>query len=101
MTLDAPGRLERLMAAGELADGIGSEEEVLPRILDLVVPGIAPECLVHQFRDGRLECIAARGAEPVPEPRATKGRPCSAQARTTSASCAPSSGMTTSPGRTR
>ena len=58
------------MAAGELADGTSSEEEVLPHVLDLVVPGIAPECLVHQFRDGRLECIAARGAEPVPEPRA-------------------------------
>jgi PAS domain S-box-containing protein len=69
VTLDASGRLERLMAAGALADGIGSEEEVLPRILELVVPGVAPECLVHQFRDGRLECIAARGAEPVPEPR--------------------------------
>ena len=48
------------MAAGELADGTSSEEEVLPHVLDLVVPGIAPECLVHQFRDGRLECIVLR-----------------------------------------
>src|SRR5687767_2427446 len=57
------------MAAGELADGTSSEAEVLPRLLDIAVPGIARECLVHQFRDGRLECIAARGAEPRPEPR--------------------------------
>ncbi|MET0771036.1 MAG: SpoIIE family protein phosphatase [Solirubrobacteraceae bacterium] len=69
MTLDAPGRLQLLMAAGELADRIGSEHETLPRILDIVVPGLAPACLVHQFRDGGLECVAARGAEPAPEPR--------------------------------
>ncbi|HYI17608.1 MAG TPA: SpoIIE family protein phosphatase [Solirubrobacteraceae bacterium] len=70
MSLDAAGRLERLMAAGELADGITEAPEVVPRLLDLVVPSVAGACLLHQFREGALECTGARGIAPVPHPPA-------------------------------
>ncbi len=70
MSLDAAGRLERLMAAGELADGTTEAPEVVPRLLDLVVPSVAGACLLHQFREGALECTGARGIAPVPHPPA-------------------------------
>jgi PAS domain S-box-containing protein len=70
VTLDAAGRLERLMAAGELADGTHSEPDVVPRLLAIVVPAVASACLLHQFREGELECTAARGTDPEPAPAA-------------------------------
>jgi PAS domain S-box-containing protein len=70
VSLDAAGRLERLMAAGELADGTTDAQAVVPRLLDLVVPAVAGACLLHQFHDGALECTGARGTAPVPAPPA-------------------------------
>src|SRR5205823_4031096 len=46
-------------------------------------------------------CGNAPPDRPVPEPRATKGTRCAAQARTTAAICSADSGSTTRPGTTR
>ena len=56
MTLDAPGRLERLMAAGELADGIGSEEEVAAKVRAFEEQGVDRLIVspVHGAPDERL-----------------------------------------------
>jgi serine phosphatase RsbU (regulator of sigma subunit)/PAS domain-containing protein/anti-sigma regulatory factor (Ser/Thr protein kinase) len=44
---DASRRLELLTAAGELADGSSPYDEVVPRLLDLLVPALADRCAVY------------------------------------------------------
>jgi GAF domain-containing protein/anti-sigma regulatory factor (Ser/Thr protein kinase) len=47
LTADASRRLELLTAAGELADGRAPLDELVPRILDLLVPALADCCAIY------------------------------------------------------
>jgi PAS domain S-box-containing protein len=71
--------LELLTSAGELADGRAPEDELLPRLLDLVVPALADCCVVYgNGHDPRVVGMRGAGAigreaaagEPPPAPPA-------------------------------
>jgi PAS domain S-box-containing protein len=53
-----------LLEAGELADGIAPPEEVVPRLLDLVVPALAECCVVYR-NGGEPSIVGARAAGPA------------------------------------
>ena len=75
------------MAAGGLAETTARAEDVIPRVLDLVLPDIADCCLLHQYVDGQVVLVAGElenGARPRSRPRATTGRSSSTRA---TASC--------------
>ncbi len=65
------------MAAGDLAETTARAEDVIPRVLDLVLPDIADCCLLHQYVDGEVVLVAGElenGARPA-RPPARDDRP--------------------------
>ena len=63
---EANRRLELLLAAGELADGRSPYDEVVPRLLDLLVPALADRCAVYG-NGGAPRVAGVRAAGPGAE----------------------------------
>jgi PAS domain S-box-containing protein len=63
-----------LIAAGEIVDGPTPREEVVPRVLDLVVPALADACLVLDG-DGRLAGVRVDGPSHSEIEAAVRARP--------------------------
>ncbi len=54
---DAAGRLDVLMAVGEVAGGVRALADVLPELLDALVPGLADLCIVEDAEEIWLEFL--------------------------------------------